>query len=330
VPLWPDKALGRWLGTVGLPNADALLTEPGADGGLALRSVDLKWTLDTADYSQISGATLQRLVEKAGARLTSRFPGADGAWRFGDGLFVSPERPLNRLFLDAKMNREREYPIEPREVRWVRVDPPAFFGPLPGWSAAARLAELERIDPARDLETAERYFFLGEGVRGALLAAERSVFAERENLTDEGLVRLDLAEEELALGRLDRLVGDRGLTTARDVVRALSGAQAARQDLRQQLRSLERAPYRFADLQADATKMARGADEADEAAVAALRAIHKEVGRAHGAAVRARGRELVVGGANDLAAIEQLRAEGELFKRRARTQARELLRQASV
>src|SRR6476661_7095622 len=55
LPLWPDRALGRWLGTVGLPNADALLVEPGGDGGLTLRPVDLKWTLDTADYSQISG-----------------------------------------------------------------------------------------------------------------------------------------------------------------------------------------------------------------------------------------------------------------------------------
>jgi hypothetical protein len=325
LPLWPDRALGRWLGTVGLPNADALLAEVGRDGGTTLRSVDLKWTLDTADYSQISGATLRRLVEKAGPRLSDRFPGQPDEWRYGDGLFVSPERALNRLFLDSPLNRRREYPIEGREVHWVRVDVGAFFWPLPGWPVAERLAALERVEPGRDLETAERCYFLGVGVRAALLASDRSVFAERENLTDEGLVRADEAGDARALERLDRLVAERGSLSARDVVRALAGGQAARQDLRQQLRSLERLPYRFGDFQADAARQRRSAPEGDAAEAAALRAILKEVGRAHAAAVRARGRELVAGGASDLSALEQLRAEFDTFKRRARAQARELL-----
>jgi hypothetical protein len=326
LPLWPDRALGRWLGTIGLPNADALLVEPGGDGGLTLRSVDLKWTLDTADYSQISGATLRRLVEKAGQRLTARFPGAPSDWRFADGLFVSPDRPLNRLFLEARPNREREYPIEAREVRWVEVDVPAFFGPLPGWRVATWLAELERSDPIRELETAERYYFLGVGLRGALLAAGRSVFAERENLTDEGLVRIDPAEDGRALARLESLVAERRLTTAREIARALGGGQAARQELRQQLRALERPAYRLGDFRVDAAR-ARPSGEDDEAAEAALRALYREVGRAHAAAVRERGRELVEDGSDDPGALEQLRAEADAFKRRARVRARELLRE---
>ncbi|HEY3109781.1 MAG TPA: hypothetical protein VGL23_13560 [Chloroflexota bacterium] len=325
LPLWLDRALGRWLGTVGLPNADALLIEAGGDGGLTLRSVDLKWTLDTADYSQISGATLRRLVERAGRRLTDRFPGQEGDWRYGDGLFVSPDRPLNRIFLDSELNREREYPIEQREVHWVRVDVPAFLRPLPGWSMAERLAALERTEPSRDLESAERFYFLGVGVRGALLAAERSLFAERENLTDERLVRIDEAEDARALARLERLLAERRPATAREVVSALAGGQAARQELRQQLRGLERSPYRFGDFQADAARQRRGGPEGDEAAVAALRAIYKEVGRAHAAAVRARGRELVADGDSDPTALEQLRAESDIFKRRAQAQARALL-----
>jgi hypothetical protein len=326
LPLWPDRALGRWLGTVGLPNADALLSEAGGDGGLTLRSVDLKWTLDTADYSQISGATLSRLVEKAGARLTDRLPRQVDGWRYGDGLFISPERELNRLFLDSRINREREYPIEEREVHWVRVDVAAFFQPLPGWSVAERLAELERSDPSRDLETAERYYFLGVGVRGAILAAERSIFAERENLTDEGLLRVDPTEDARALAWLTRLLSARRAGTAREVVRVLDGGQAGRQELRQRLRELERSPYRFGDFQADAAARGwRGATRTDEAALALLRATYKEVGRAHAAAVRARGRELVGGGASDVAALDQLRAEADLFKRRARAHAGELL-----
>jgi hypothetical protein len=330
LPLWPDRALGRWLGTVGLPNADALLVEPGGDGGLTLRPVDLKWTLDTADYSQISGATLRRLVERAGARLTARFPGQEPDWRYGDGLFVAPDRDLNRLFLGSRMNREREYPIEEREVRWVPVDPAAFFGPLPGWSLAERLAALERTAPDRDLETAERYYFLGVGVRGALLTAGRSLFAERESLTDERLVQLDPAEEARALAALDRLLAERRPSTAREIVRTLSGAQAARQELRQQLRGLERLPYRFNDFQADAARLRAGPPAEDEEAVAALRAIYKEVGRTHAAAVRARGRELAAAAGDDQAALDQLRAESDRFKRQARAQARALLGESAA
>src|SRR5205085_61678 len=51
ISLWRDRALGRWMGTLGVPNPDALLVELGADGVQTLRPVDLKWSLDTADYS---------------------------------------------------------------------------------------------------------------------------------------------------------------------------------------------------------------------------------------------------------------------------------------
>src|SRR5262245_31270547 len=185
VGLWSDRALGKWLGTLGLPNPDALLVEEGADGRLTLRPIDLKWSIDTAEYTQIAGERLRRLHERAGDRLAALLP-SDGEPRFGDGLFVAPERPLNRLFLGSRANLRREYPIEEREVRFVPVDVPSFFGPLPGWGAARRLAELEGAGQLeRDLEVADRYYHLGVGVWGALAAADRSIFAAREGIADD-------------------------------------------------------------------------------------------------------------------------------------------------
>jgi hypothetical protein len=327
VPLWTDRALGRWLGTVGLPNADAILAESGADAVLTLRSVDLKWTIDTADYSQISGETLRRLVEKAGERLASLLPGRPADWRYGDGLFVAPDRPLNRLFLRSRANVGREYPIEAREVRWVDVDPVAFFGVLPGWAFAVRLAELERGEPARDLETAERYFFLGVGVRGALAAAERSLFAEREGSTDAELVRFDADLDGRLLVRLDELVATRGVRDARSIVRALSGGQRERQELRQRLRALERPAYRFPDLVEDARKAGRDAST-DPEVEQALRATYRDIAREHALWIRTRGRELVAEGLPDAAALDQVGAERDSFKRRVRAAARATLTQA--
>jgi hypothetical protein len=326
IPLWRDKALGRWLGTVGLPNADAILVEHGGDGGLTLRPIDLKWTIDTAEYAQIAGETLRRLIEKAGARLTGLFPGTPERWRYGDGLFVAPDRPLNHLFLRSASNRKREYPIERREVVVVGVEPGVFYSPLPGWALARRLAELERTDVERDFETADRYYFLAVGIRGALLAAARSLFAERDGGSDEQILRVDADDDARSLAAVERLIADRGARTARDLARQLGGAQAARQELRAQLRGLERSPYRYPDFASDARKAGLDVADTDEAATAALRLAYRDLSRDHAQAVRARGRAIVATGASEQAALETLRAESDRFKREVRARAREALR----
>src|SRR6266536_1643541 len=52
IPLWRDRALGRWLGSLGMPNPDAVLVDNGPDGAV-LRPIDLKWAIDTAEHGQI-------------------------------------------------------------------------------------------------------------------------------------------------------------------------------------------------------------------------------------------------------------------------------------
>jgi hypothetical protein len=327
VPLWQDRALTRWLGTLGLRNPDALLVESGLDGRATVRPIDLKWSLDTADYGQIGGERLRQLFEKAGDRLGALLPPSSGPPRFGDGLFVSPERLLNRLFLRSAANAKKEYPIEVREVRLVRIDVPAFFAPLPGWATARRLAELERVSPEElegDIELADRYYHLGVGVWGALSAADRSLFAEREGLADDDLLVRDDEVEAAVARRLEALIARLGARGARELVRELATAHAERTALRQERRGLERLPYRFPDFLDDARKAKLPTE--DEATIAKLRELYKELGRTHQVELRALGRELVAAGRTDAEALSELKErEGEM-KRAARRRARELLR----
>ena len=324
VPLWSDRALGKWLGTLGVPNPDALLVELGGDGRVTLRPIDLKWSIDTAEYTQIAGERLRQLHERAAERLAGLLP--PGEPRFGDGLFVVPERPLNRLFLRSHANLRREYPIEEREVRFVPIDVPAFFAPLPGWPIARRLAELERAEGLeRDLEVADRYYHLGVGVWGALAAADRSVFAEREGLADEELLAVDDELDRAVLERLEELIRLTGAATARAVAAHLAGAQASRAALRQELRLLERLPYRFGDYMADARKAGLPPDQ--DGTSRQLRDLYRELGKTHAAELRARGRELVAAGRSDPEALEGLRAEVPELERRLRRRARGLLGQ---
>lgn len=327
VPLWQDRALTKWLGTLGLRNPDALLVEAGADGRATVRPLDLKWSLDTADYGQIGGERLRQLFAKAGERLGALLPTAVGPPRFSDGLFVSPERLLNRLFLASPANTKKEYPIEAREVRLVTIEVVAFFAPLPGWSTARRLADLEGVSLAAldaDLELADRYYHLGVGVWGALAAADRSLFAEREGVADDDLLIRDDSVEEAVARRLEEMIARLGVSRVRGLIGELAERHAERVVLRQERRGLERLPYRFGDFLADARR-ARVASE-DEAVVGRLRDLYRELGRSHQIEVRALGRELVATGRSDAEALAQLRErEGEM-KSAARRRARELLK----
>src|SRR5262249_26239159 len=121
VPLWRDKALGRWLGTLGLPNPDAILLDRTAEP--TLRPVDLKWAIDTATHTQIAGAALEELFRRAGDRLAALVPDGLDGWTFGDGLFATPVRQLNRLFLRSRANRECDRPMLREDLLEIAVDP---------------------------------------------------------------------------------------------------------------------------------------------------------------------------------------------------------------
>lgn len=323
VPLWRDRALGRWLGTLGLPNPDAILVE-----GATLRPIDLKWAIDTATHTQVAAETFHQLVERAGDRLAALLPGAPTTWRLGDGYFATPDRPINRLYLRSRANQEDARAILARDVMWLPVDVPGFYAPLPGWATGRRLASFEGVDdPARDLETADRYFHLGVGVRGALAAGERSAFEERPDASDEALLRVDREVEQRIAARLDALLAatEGGV---RDFVRRLGWAQVERRVLRQRLRELERPGYRFGDYMRDVRQARLGMLSDGAARTAAVREIYRDVSRSHAVELRRRGRALVVGGASEPEALEHLggRDEQARLNDRARDLARTALR----
>ncbi len=324
VPLWRDKQLGRWLGTLGVPNPDAILVDAGPRGA-ALRPVDLKWCIDTAEHGQVAGETLRRLVERAGDRLAAILPGNGIESAYGDGLFATPERRLNRLYIRSRANREDARPIADTDLLAIPVEPHAFYGPLPGWSAARRLAAADRVsDPAADLDLADRYFHLGIGVRGALMAERRTVFDDRPDTSDEALLRVEPAVEADLDAQLDALLGEVG-DSVRLLVRQLGRARAERGAQRQRLRLLERSPYGYGAFMRDAARAGRRPASEDRASLAELRVIYRQVTVSHAAAVRARGRELVAAGATVAEAFELLEAERDAFLRRARDAARAAL-----
>src|SRR5205807_878765 len=154
-----------------------------------------------------------------------------------------PDRPLNRLFLRSSANARRPYPIEPREVHWLTVGAAEFFSPLPGWSVAGRLARLDgSAPPEGDIELAERYYHLGVGVRGVLVARGRSIFGERPSAADEALLDVDLDLEERVLVELEALIADLEATSTNAVVRELGRVQVELQELRIRLRGMLRTP----------------------------------------------------------------------------------------
>ena len=322
VPLWRDKALGRWLGTLGLPNPDAVLVE-----GATLRPIDLKWAIDTATHTQVAAETFAKLLERTGDRLRGLLPGDPARWRLADGYFATPERPMNRLYLRSRTNREDERAIQERDVMPLPVDLAAFYAPLPGWTTARRLAQLEGVaDPTRDVETADRYFHLGVGVRGALVAQQRSLFDERPDTSDEALMRLDPAVEATVAARLGALVAEANGLGVRGIVRRLGRAQADRQALRERLRQMERPSYRFGDFMRDVRRARLGAPPDPEARASAIRDLYKEVTTAHAAELRLRGRELVAAGVGDADALDRLAEQAEQMLEGSREVARAGLR----
>lgn len=326
VPLWTDRTLGRWLGTLGLPNPDAILVESGGDGVATLRPVDLKWSIDTAEYSQIAGETLRGLIERAGSRLTAMLPSTDRGWRYGDGLFATPDRPLNRLFLASRANAKRPFPIEAREIRWLSLEANTFFEPLPAWPTARRLARLDRAESQLDdLEVADRYHHLAAGVRGALLAASRSLFAERDHAADDELLSAPPEVQAHVERAVEDLIQASQASSTRALVRAISAEQAARLDLRARLRVLERPGYRFGDFAADARRAKHVADAPEDVQLATIRELYRQLTREFAAAIRQRGRELQADGLSTIAALDQIRAEEDGHRRALRDRARALL-----
>ncbi len=214
------------------------------------------------------------------------------------------------------MNTQAQTPLSRENVWLFVVQAQEFFGDLPGWQMAQRLAALDGIGPAlHTLETAESYYRLGAGLQGAVSQMQSSIFAEetRDYCAGEAFGRL---QERFAAGSSEQLVS------------AVESEMVARTELLQRLRVLERSPLSLTELarlvRRQGGSMPKDISARDENA-GRLRQLLGEVKRLHKAEVRRLGAELVAKGFDDSAALDALAKTTAHFHSLAAANAERLL-----
>lgn len=296
----------------GLPHADAIRCFP-TEGGtaLGLEPLDFKWSLETASVKQVASETVSRLIDLGHPRLREALDTARAALRLPpdvpidphDGRFLAPESAAN-------FTARRADPRLPCAL-W-KVDPQAFFRPLPGWDAAVALARLEGADLQRvqSVDGVERYYRLGAGVAGALTRLGTGLFEDQPAQVDVVAAIGDLRRS----GRGDSL--NALLVDVQDRLQA-------RRALEDQVQALPRAAYPFSAHRADLARLraprwvlqSRGA----------LGRAHGEVVRFLSTQIRAEGRSLVQSGVPQDEALARLNANLDRWAHAARPFVRELV-----
>jgi hypothetical protein len=324
IELAGDDALQTALGRAGLPNPDLILIAENGSGERALQALDFKWNLEFASYGQIRAEAIEDLLEKGikplQALLARSIEVAPADMPVLDGLLFSPDLPVNRWFIDSEQNARQEYPIEPQEVVFQKVDPFEFFSVLPGWEMAVLVARVDRSDGRlQALETAEHYYRIGAGLLGAAAQLKVSVFVRQP----------PAVEAEYAMSWLRAKVRP---PSSAGFVQHAEKLMAARGQLQLRLRNLTRSPFRFADL-ADALKV-RGVTlpERESGLPPAERerwgGLLRRVATEHKEIIYRTGLRLTETGLSDAEALTRLEADSRRYIERARARAEQLINEA--
>jgi hypothetical protein len=313
-----DDRLAAALASTGSKNPDVVLAFAGEDT-VALEPADLKWSLDVADYRQISATVLAALLAKSPvfcASIRTALPPDLGEWAWvpRDGFFFCPKSISNERFLVSPDNLQQEYPIEAKETQFQDINAYDFFEPLPGWLTGGELARLDGATRGLSyLDNADRYYHLGCGVAGALLAIGRSIF---EDEVDE----LDPAAE---VSRFRAYLAAISPPSTATVIERLGGLMRMRQAAQRDLRDITRSTLAFKEFAAEIVLAGRAAPEDAEAA---LRRTWGETYRTlldgFDRDIRAAGRKMLSKGASDADAIEALKSQRDAYGRRLRARAR--------
>ena len=323
VTLVEDSDLQSGLRSLGLTNSDALLVEPNGSK-VRLRSVDFKWSLETASYRQISAEALTELLKHDRSPLPDYLarsgfvPMGSSVWTTDGGLFVVPDSGPNRQFVSSAANHHQEYPLEANDIVWVKVDGREFFGSLEWWWAAELLSRLDHSESSLDgLDGAERYYRLGAGLGGGLTKLNTPVFADESPpldvhaLVDSFLATHAAHSSEAAIEHLRPLITQR----------------AARV---QRLRALWQCPYSFTDLAIELSQQGIAIpppDSGNRVERERWGAVHKRIAESHRAAINAAGLALLAGGQTEAAALAALDKRRAEFDVRARAFAQRIIGQ---
>ena len=316
-----DDGLAAELASTGSKNPDVVLAFSGEDT-VALEPADLKWSLDVADYRQISATVLAALLAQSPpfcAAIRDILPPEHGEWAWipRDGFFFCPKSTANERFVTSPDNLRQEYPIEAKETQFQVVDPYAFFEPMPGWLTCGELARLDGATRGLGfLDNADRYYNLGCGVAGALQSIERSVFEEEVDELDQ------VAEVDRFRAYLKTISPPSTAT----VIERLGGLMRIRQTAQRDLRDLIRSSLPFKEFAAEIVLAGRAPAGEGEGA---LRRTWSEAYRAlldgFDLEIRAAGRKILSKGASDTEAIEILKGQREAYGRRLRGRARAVI-----
>jgi len=296
-----DPDLAAQVQAHGKSHADAILIGVQEDRSI-LEPVDFKWTLETANPRQVGAEVLGELLLEAPPLLATRLAEAladlpaPEAPVYQDGIFLAPDHAENRAQLAP------QGPLDPDWAVLCPIDAADFFPPLPGWEVALTLA---RSDGAYlgTVEASERYYRLGAGVLGALRRMQASVF-------DDSLPAVD-GPALLAQTRRERR-----LNTTGEVIAYFDRALAARSEVVDRLREIERAAYPYGRYREDLT--ARGLTAAgnnDRRWSRLYGSVMKELATE----IRTEGRRLRDTGAAEAAALAELDGQRPKWLARGRT-----------
>lgn len=320
-----DPSLQALLAATGSKNPDSVLLI-GTDDAVILQPADLKWSLDVASYRQISASVLDGLLDQVprlGDALRALLPAALNGrpWRTRDGIFVSPKTYLNERFLTSPENQQQEYPIEPKEVLFLPVEPEPFYEPLPGWSTARELARLDGATRGlAQIDAADRYYHLGAGVAGALAAQSTSIFDDE--------VVVEPSEEVLRFREYLKTVSPPSTAM---VIDRLGAWMRHRRELIRRLRDLTRSSLSFQDFVARLVEAGLAAEgEAESVLRWQFNELYRLLIESEDAEIRKAGRELVATGASDSEALEQLDRRRDAFARRLRARAQVAIRELAT
>jgi hypothetical protein len=227
---------------------------------------------------------------------------------------------VNQRFLTSPENKRQEYPIEPKEVRFGTVDPFDFFEPMPGWTTGRDLARMDGAGRGLGiLDNADRYYYLGAGVAGALASVDQSIF------DDEVAIETDL--ETVRLRAFLQTVHPPATAYLID---RLSVMMRHRQELMRELRGLSRGAYSFKDFAEEVIQLGLAPKGESEAAIRRqFGEIYRSLIEEQDQENRRVGRGLRAKGLSDGQAIEHLAADRDVIARRLRIRARNLLTSAA-
>ncbi|HLZ09504.1 MAG TPA: hypothetical protein VKT80_12995 [Chloroflexota bacterium] len=315
-----DEELAGILASTGSKNPDAVLAFSIGDS-IALQPADLKWSLDVADYRQISAPILAGLLAQVPsfcAAIRDRLPvdQQDWPWLPRDGFFFSPKSVANERFVTSPENRRQEYPIEAAEVLFQTVDSFEFFEPMPGWSTARELARLDGATRGLPyLDTADRYYHLGRGVAGALANLDGSIFDEEEDVDPAREVEL-----------FQTFVKSIGPPSTGLVIERLGGIMRVRQATQRDLRDLARTSLTFKDFAEEVVLAGRSPEGATESVIRrSWGEVYRSIMDRVDLEIRAAGRKLRTSGATDVQALDVLKDQREIYGRRLRARARKTI-----